>query len=173
MELATGGASLVPFGCHFKSRNSLKYQHFSKISKFKFLDFGCNCIFFQTKIFETNAYRKVCEATISWWSDAFWGNMKHFSIFLLIFRDFSKSNIFDIFDFPRKLTICPNDLGETRESLSWLDLSIPRLDISPTHAGNRTFCAKNRNFSYISRNSHIWSRINKIELHQQNSILLM
>ena len=91
----------------------------------------------------------------------------------LKFSDFSKSNIFDNFDFSRKLTIGPNDLGETRESLSRLDLAIPSLDIAPTHAGNRTFWVKNRDFSNLEQNSGLWSYINQIELHQQNSILLM
>ena len=70
-----------------------------------------------------------------------------------IFEHFPKPNIFDILDFPRKLTICPNDLGRTRESLSRLDLSIPYLDMPPTHAGNRTFCVKKRDFRALEQNS--------------------
>ena len=90
-----------------------------------------------------------------------------------IFEHFPKSNIFDIFDFSRKLTIGPNDLGGTRESVSCLDLSIPRLDIPPTHAGNRTFCVKKRDFSDLDQISAFRSYINQIDLHQQNLILLM
>ena len=81
--------------------------------------------------------------------------MKHFSNKALIFEHFSKLDIFDIFDFARKLTIAPNDLGEARESFSRLDLSIPHLDIAPTHAGNRTFWVKNREFREKSGNSQI------------------
>ena len=146
---------------------------FAKISNFKFLDFRYYLIFFQTKIFETNTYREVYAPPIFWWSDAFWRRMKHFWLFQLIFEHFWKFEIFDIFDFMRKLTIGPNDLGGTRESLSRLDLSIPRLDIAPSHAGNLRFWVKNRDFSVFRGKSHIWNRINKIELHQQNSILLM
>ena len=91
----------------------------------------------------------------------------------LIFCYFWKSNIFDILNFSRRFSMLPNDLRETRESLSWLDLSFPNLDKSSTHAGNRTFWLKNWNFLDFQENSHFWICINQIELHQQNSIFLM
>ena len=56
-----------------------------------------------------------------------------------ILEHFWKQHIFDILDFSRKLTIGPNDLGGTRETLSWLDLWIPQLDISLWCTGNSRF----------------------------------
>ena len=133
----------------------VKMLEFSKILKFEKHYFWCNGIFCQTKIFETYTIDEVDEAARVSAYDAFRLCTSQNGCTPLIFEHFPKSNIFDIFDFPRKLTIGPNDLGETRESLSRLDLSIPHLDIPPTHAGNCTFCVKNRDFSNISRNSHL------------------
>ena len=70
-----------------------------------------------------------------------------------IFRDLKILHFFDILNFLKKLTICSNDLGRTRESLSRLDLAIPFLDIAPTYTGNRTFWVKNRDFSNLEHNS--------------------
>ena len=146
---------------------------FSKIAKSRQLDFLVNCIFWQTKIFETWTFDKKRVPKSIWPQNTNWVLRWLRSDLVRHFGDFLKIEIFHIFDFTRKLTIGSNDVGETWESVSCLDLSIQRLDISPTHAGNCTFWVKNRDFCYISGFSHIWSRINKIELHQQNSILLM
>ena len=129
-----------------KNRNSLIFET---------LDFGCNCIFWQTKSFETYNYEEVCENTISCLYDPFRLRRRQKCCTPLKFDHFEILSIFDIFGFMRKLTIGPNDLGGTRESLSRLDLSIPRLDMAPTHAGNRKFCVKNGDFHYFEENSHI------------------
>ena len=91
---------------------------------------------------------------ISWSYESNWLRKSRRSETPLKFRDFSKMDIFHIFGFMRKLTIGPNDLGGTRESLSRLDLSIPRVDIPPSHAGNRTFWV-NGDFDDFEENSLI------------------
>ena len=151
----------------------VKIAIFPNILNFKVLYFWCKCIFCQIKKFETYAYDEIYETAIFCPWDTFRRYTSHFGCTPLIFEHFWKLQIFEIFDFIRKLTIRPNDLGQTRESVSWLDISIPRLDISPPHAANRRFWFKIRDFLDFRENLHFWVRINKIELHQQNSILLM
>ena len=165
---------------HCASCISLKSSKFWKItSKLGISQISKSLIFFTISYFVKQIFLRQL-TMMKFARLQYFGDTKHFrglwSNYVwppLIFEHFSKSHIFDILDFSRELTIGPNDLGGTWESFSWLDLSIPRLDIAPTHAGNRRFCVKNRDFSIFEQNSHIWSRINKIELHQQNSILLM
>ena len=128
---------------------------FSIISNFKVLNFGYNRIFYQTKNFETNDCDEIDEVARVSPCDSFRLRRSQYGCHPLIFEHFSRSDIFDVFDFSKKLTMGQNDLGEARESLSRLDLSIPRLDMPPTHAGNRRFCVKNRDFGDISRNLHI------------------
>ena len=151
----------------------MEIRDFLKISKSGTLDFSLKCIFCQTKIFETWTLVKVYAPSISrsyepcgvpWWPQ---------TPFNLIFCHFLKSHIFDILTFSRKFTIGPNALEGTWESVSTLDLSIPRLVMTSTHAGKRTFFVKKRDFLDLEAKSPIWSYINQIELHQPNSILLM